>query len=198
MQASELVRKLMELDMAVFTTRDVSALTGKAPEYTKVFLSYLVKRGIVEKVERGRYCLIGTSPYVIASRITKDSYIALISAARFHNITTQLPNTILVFSPVYHRPMSIKGNYRVRFIKVNNKVIYGYNEYNGAYVSDLEKIFVDDVYYHRTLYYTEELETVLTRGLLNAEKLKKYIKALGREDMEKALRRSLKAYKIYI
>jgi predicted transcriptional regulator of viral defense system len=198
MQAGEMLRRLKELDMPVFTTRDISNLTGKKPQYTKVFLSYLVKKKKIEKIERGRYCLVGTSPYVIASRIAKDSYVALISAARFHNITTQLPNIIFVFSPDYRRTVRVKGNYRVKFIKVNRRIMYGYNEYNGAYVSDVEKIFVDDVYYHRSLSYTEELETALARNMLDAGKLRVYIKRLGSGAVAGRLRAGLKKFNIQV
>ena len=101
MDSESLIKKLAELNMPVFTTKDVSIISGKSPAYTKVFLAGLVKRRAIEKVERGRYCLKGTSAYAIASRITKMSYVALISAARFHRITDQIPNTILVFSTEY-------------------------------------------------------------------------------------------------
>jgi predicted transcriptional regulator of viral defense system len=198
MQSDEMVKRLRELDMPVFTTRDISSLTGKSAQYTKVFLSLLVKRKKIEKIERGRYCLVGTSPYVIASRVVNGSYVALISAARFHNITTQLPSTILVFSIKYHRPMSIKGNYKIRFVKINKDVIYGYNEYNGAYVSDVEKIFVDDAYYHRSLSYTEELETVVGRGILDMGKLRAYVKRLGKKGVTKVLCRGLREFNISI
>ena len=191
MQVNEMLARLKELDMPVFANRDISGLADKNPKYTKVFLYNLVKRGRIERVERGKYCLPDTSPYVIASRMTKGSYIALISAARFHNITTQLPNTILVFSPTYHRPMSIKSNYRVRFIKVSRKILYGYSEHNGVYGSDIEKIFVDDVYYHKSLSYTEELENAAARHLIDLHKLDSYIKRLDRKDIEERLRRSI-------
>ena len=197
-QASEMVKRLRGMDMPVFTTRDAASLTGKAPSYMKVFLAQLVRRKVIEKVERGRYCLVGTSPYVIASRITKGSYVALISAARFHNITTQLPNTILVFSPTYHRPMVIKDNYRVRFIKVDRKILYGYNEYNGAYVADIEKVFLDDMYYHRSLTYTEELETAVARRMIDMKRLGAYIKRLGAGRAAARLRQSLEALSVSV
>lgn len=178
MQAKELVNRLEELDMPVFTTADAANLAGKSTVYMKVFLAGLTKQDVIEKVERGKYCLKGTSAYVIASRITKKSYVALISAARFHGITAQLPNSILVFSVTYHRQMRI-GEYLVKFIKVNSKVMYGFREYNGAYVSEIEKIFVDDVYYHKRLTYDEELESALARDILDTEKLYEYAKMLG-------------------
>ena len=198
MQANEMIKRLKELDMPVFTTGDIAGLTGKRPSYVKVFLRYLVRKGKMEKIERGRYCLVGTQPYVVASRITKGSYVALISAARFHNITTQLPTTILVFSPTYHRPLPIKGNYTARFIKVNRRILYGYNEYNSAYVSDIEKIFVDDVYYHKSLFYTEELESALARKILDIKRLKVYIKMLGSEEVTRKLHAGLREFNISV
>ena len=193
MDSESLIKKLAELDMPVFTTKDVSIISGKSPAYTKVFLAGLVKRNVIEKVERGRYCLNGTPAYAIASRITKMSYVALISAARFHRITDQIPNTILVFSTDYHRPMRIKDGYSVRFIKVNSAVMYGFKEYNSAYVSEIEKIFVDDIYYHKRLTYDEELETVMARGVLDGARLFKYASMLKNRRCEELLRSAVEA-----
>lgn len=193
MDSESLIKKLAELDMPVFTTKDVSIISGKSSAYTKVFLAGLVKRRAIEKVERGRYCLNGTQAYAIASRITKMSYVALISAARFHRITDQIPNTILVFSTDYHRPMRIKDGYSVRFIKVNSAVMYGFKEYNSAYVSEIEKIFVDDIYYHKRLTYDEELETVMARGVLDGARLFKYASMLKNRRCEELLRSAVEA-----
>ncbi len=187
MQFADMARKLVELDMPVFTTEDISNLTGKDPKYVKVYLHYLVKRKKIEKIERGKYSLPSTSPYVIASRITKNSYIALISAARFHNITAQIPNIIYVFSLSYHRPLKISGNYLIKFIKVGRSIFYGYGEYNRAYVSDLEKIFIDDAYYHGSLFYTEELETALQREIFDVKKFMKYFEMLKNKRARKRL-----------
>jgi Predicted transcriptional regulator len=196
MDSESLIQRLTELDMPVFTTKDAAVIAGKSTSYAKVFLAGLVKRGVIEKVERGRHCLKGTSAYVIASRITKRSYVALISAARFHRITTQLSNTILVFSTDYHRPMRIKDGYSVRFIKVNSAVMYGFREYNSAYVSEIEKIFVDDIYYHKRLTYDEELETVVARGVLDSSRLFKYAAMLQNQKYETALRSAVAAIKV--
>ncbi len=179
MQTEELIRTLANLDMPVFTTGDVASIAGKSRTYIRVYLANLTRRGAIEKIERGKYCLRDTSAYTIASRITENSYIALISAARFYNITTQLPNTILIFSTAYHRPMNVKGGYKVRFIKIGKKMLYGFSEHNGTYVSDIEKIFVDDVYYHRHLSYDEELETTIIRGILDKERLIEYAHMSG-------------------
>jgi predicted transcriptional regulator of viral defense system len=191
MKAEDLVKRLEELDMPVFTTRDAASIMNKGRPYTKVFLGQLVRRGAIEKVERGRYCLNGTSPYVIASRITDRSYIALKSAARFHNITTQLPKSIIVFSTKYHRRLRIKGGYTAEFVKVDKKIMYGFREYNGAYVSDIEKIFVDDVYYHRRFFYDEELETAVSRGMLDRARLLKYAGMLQNPKTATRLRKAL-------
>ena len=196
MDSESLIQRLTELDMPVFTTKDAAVISGKSPAYVKVFLAGLVKRNVIEKVERGRYCLMGTSAYIIASRITKKSYVALISAARFHRITTQLPNTILVFSTDYHRPMHLKDGYSARFIKVNSAVMYGFKEYNGAYVSEIEKIFVDDIYYHKRLTYDEELETVMARGVLDSSRLFKYARMLQNRRCEAVLHSTVAAIEV--
>jgi predicted transcriptional regulator of viral defense system len=174
MKAEDLLNKLAEFGLPVFTTSDVSGIIGKEAIYTKNFLALLVKRKCIEKIERGKYCIIGTNPYIIASRLAKGSYVALLSAARFHNITTQMPSEITVFTARNHRSAKIKGNYSIKFVRVNKKILYGFREYNGAYVSEIEKIFVDDIYYHKSLFYTEELETAAKKGILDRKRLKRY------------------------
>ncbi len=180
-----MIDSLKKLNHPVFTTGDISNLTGKSREYTKVYLFNLIKRGLIGKIERGKYYLLGTSPYVIASRIVKDSYITLISAARIYNITTQIPNIIYVFSPIYHRPIKIIDNYKVKFIKVDKQIIYGYHKYNDIYVAEPEKLFIDDIYYHKSLFYDEELNEAINKNILDTEKIAEYIGRLKSEKIEK-------------
>lgn len=181
MNYKEMIKKLKELDHPVFTTEDISNLTGKSGDYTKVYLFGLVKKKIIGKIERGKYYIISTSPYVIASRITKSSYITLISAAHIYNITTQIPNIIYVFSPTYHKPIKIIDNYKVKFIKVDKQIIYGYHKYNGVYLAEPEKLFIDDIYYHKSLFYDEELKEAIDKGILDINKIQEYIKRIKSE-----------------
>ena len=180
-----MIDSLKKLNHPVFTTGDISNLTGKSREYTKVYLFNLIKRGLIGKIERGKYYLLGTSPYVIASRIVKDSYITLISAARIYNITTQIPNIIYVFSPIYHRPIKIIDNYKVKFIKVDKQIIYGYHKYNDIYVAEPEKLFIDDIYYHKSLFYDEELNWAINKNILDPEKIAEYLTRLKSEKIKK-------------
>ncbi len=185
MNYKEIIKSLKELDHPVFTTEDISNLTGKSGDYTKVYLFGLIKKGAIGKIERGKYYLIGTSLYVIASRIIKGSYITLISAARIYNITIQMPNIIYVFSPTYHKPIKITDNYRVKFIKVNKQIIYGYQRYNDIYVAEPEKLFIDDIYYHKSLFYDEELKEAIDKNILNVNKIHEYISRLNSEKIKK-------------
>ena len=134
----------------------------------------------------------GTSPYIIASRILTPSYIALTSAFRFHNITTQLPIKIIVFSTKYHK--MLKG---IKFIKVSKRLMFGYDEYNNAYVSDVEKTFIDDIWYHKgKLHADEELEIAIMKKTLNLEKLKSYAQVLMDKKVVRELRIKLKKFNI--
>ncbi|MEM3883451.1 MAG: hypothetical protein QXT94_00770, partial [Methanothrix sp.] len=63
----------------------------------------------------------------------------------------------------------------------------------SAYVSEIEKIFVDDIYYHKRLTYDEELETVMARGVLDGARLFKYASMLKNRRCEELLRSAVEA-----
>ena len=74
--------------------------------------------------------------------------------------------------------------------------MYGFKEYNGAYVSEIEKIFVDDIYYHKRLTYDEELETVMARGVLDSSRLFKYARMLQNRRCEAVLHSTVAAIEV--
>jgi predicted transcriptional regulator of viral defense system len=91
----------------------------KTHEIPREYLSRLHRKGIFEKSSRGVYHLSGIDltenhSLVEAANLVPRSVICLLSALRFHDLTTQLPFEVWVaLDPKAHRPSSDRIPLRV-------------------------------------------------------------------------------------
>ena len=174
MNSQEFISKLSELGIPVFGVEAASTILGKPRSYAALYLLRLFKAKKIERVEKGKYYLPGTQLNTIASRLVPDSYISLYSALEYYALTTQIPKEIAIITIRYHKSIIINGR-RIRFYKVKKGLIYGYVSFaNGPVIAEPEKIFIDDLYLHGRLYFSEEFEYAIKRGKLNIEKLCSY------------------------
>ncbi len=141
MKSIDLLKELEKYP--IFTINDLSKLLGKSPEYVAVRVKRLLEQGRIRRIERGKYTL-HEDPLIFASHIRYPSYIALWSALRFHDLTTQLPNAVFVCSPTSKKRIDFYGT-DIVFVKNANP--WGYKKYmhDGfeVFVSDKEKTLID-------------------------------------------------------
>jgi predicted transcriptional regulator of viral defense system len=161
----------------VFSVNDAARIIGKPPHYTTIFLS---RNKNIRRAARGVYYVRNADEYEIASSIVYQSYISLISALRFHNLTDQMPNIIYVLSDKRHAPISNLSGYSVKFIKIRKDLMEGYSRIDGAFVADPEKAVVDMLYLNM---FTEYAEEAVETGKLDANKLIKYAQLTGKRSI---------------
>ncbi len=181
MQYSEFLSSLKANGISVFTVSEASKILEKTALYTAKFLQ---KREGIERVEKGKYCISGASDDAVASHIVYPSYLSLISALRYYNLTNQLPGEKYVITTVRHKPL-LFHKYKIRFIKVNKKLMFGFSEINGVSIASPEKIFVDVLYLKKEVWYTEEFQEGLKRGVIDIRKIKDYVIRIGNRQLEK-------------
>lgn len=181
MQYSEFLSSLKANGISVFTVSEASKILGKTALYTAKFLQ---KREGIERVEKGKYCISGATDDAVASHIVYPSYLSLISALRYYNLTNQLPGEKYVITTVRHKPL-LFHKYKIRFIKVNKKLMFGFSEINGVSIASPEKIFVDVLYLKKEVWYTEEFQEGLKRGVIDIRKIKDYVIRIGNRQLEK-------------
>ena len=94
------IQKLMEKlkKMPLFSINDLAKITGLRPSSARMLAWRLSKRGLVTRIERAKYTAI-REPLIIAAYMVRPSYIALYSALRFHDMTTQIIRSIDVMVP---------------------------------------------------------------------------------------------------
>ncbi len=190
MQYSEFLSLLKANGIAAFTVSEAAKILGKTNQYAAKFLQ---KREGIEHIEKGRYCISGASDDAVASHIVYPSYISLISALRYYNLTTQIPTEKYVITTARHKPL-LFHKYTIRFITVNKKLMFGFDEVNGVSVASPEKAFVDTLYLKREMWYTEEFEEGLRRGVISIKIMKEYIARIGNKELEKRFESFIESY----
>lgn len=181
MRIEELNSYLREHRISVFSVYDAAKFISKSVAYTSKFLA---GDGYVRRVERGIYYTHDATEYEVASRIIFPSYVSLISAFRFYNLTEQIPHIIFVVSPSQHRPIADLNGFQVRFRVMKRSMFYGYGKVDGAFVADPEKAIIDMIYLDE---FTEYAEEAVEKRDIDIKKLMAYAKKSGTKSMIKKI-----------
>jgi predicted transcriptional regulator of viral defense system len=192
MRHDDFLSFLKESSVRVFTTDYIAKTLGKSRRYAANFAGSSSK---IEPIEKGKYCIKGTDADIVASHVVYPSYLSLASAFRFYNLTTQLPKEKCVITTRQHRNFDFRG-YRIKFIKVDKKLLFGFENVNGVIVARPEKAFIDYIYIKKKMGYVEEFENALAIGKMDVDRLKKYAIMLGNRNLINRLGHFLDAHSI--
>ncbi len=178
MKVEDLIAMLQNARMAVFTSKDIERLTGKSITYTSLYVSRLVARHKLIKIEKGKYCQLNANIYEIASNIVFPSYISLFAAFSLYGLTTQGSiMTIDVLTTKRHKKISF-GSYAIRFVTIDRKRLFGFQRMQNTMIMAAlpEKAIVDAVYFNdpNEAYIFEALENGLKKKILKADRLRDF------------------------
>lgn len=160
MHAYTVIKRLENSEAAVFTTQQLAVMLGTSVETTSVTLHRLVKKGLIKRLLRGRYCLPDESPLAVATGIHHPSFITLLAAYEYHGVSTQSPRIIDVLNPSRSRRLRVDletGSFIMRYIKVSPELIFGFQKvYVGnkaTIIARKERAMTDSVMYpeYRTI-----------------------------------------------
>ncbi|MCD6414693.1 MAG: hypothetical protein J7L23_03655 [Candidatus Diapherotrites archaeon] len=180
MKESEFVEEVKRAKLGVFSSKDVAKLIGKNINYTRVYLKRLEERDTIRRITKARYCLAEARPEVVASNLLSPSYVSFLGGLAYHNLTTQIPQTLHVVTYRNLKEVAYEG-VKIRFIKIHPRRVFGYqkhkHEMGYAFVGDKEKIIVDAAYLPQYCPLTE-IKEALERGV-DREKLIGYTKRMN-------------------
>ena len=163
--------KILE-NYPLFGPNDIAKILNKKPSYIKLLTKRMYDKNQIYRIERGKYTL-HKDALVFASHIRIPSYLGLWTALRFNGLTTQLPKTIFVCSPVERKDI-IFYDQRMKFVKA--KHFWGYQKYRyenfEIFVSDNEKTLIDCLLSARVP--VDEIMSCINK--INARKLVQYAK----------------------
>lgn len=149
MKLLDFIRTLEAYEKPVFTVNDVSKVIDADKKYARVYLNRLKAKGVVEAVERDKYVLAGTHPYVAATNLVFPSYMSFLTALHYYRATTQIPRIIYIASTRSKKSLALKG-YSLEFIKLKKERFFGYTreKFQGKFifVAEKEKLIVDSLF----------------------------------------------------
>lgn len=177
MKSSEFNDFLAKGRIRVFRLADAARIIGKDRRYAALFLS---RNSKIKSAVGGIYYTEDATEYDVASRIVYPSYVSLISALRFHNLTEQMPRIIYVLSYKRHRPVPVLNGFSVEFKEIKREMMYGYGRVDGVFVASPEKAVIDMLYLNEFVEYAEEAidSGKLDYGLLEGYAVRSGVKTL--------------------
>lgn len=146
--SNDLLKILDEYEIDIFTEEDFLSRTGMTLRDWINPLRTLIKNGIIEIIEKGKYCRHNfRNEYVIGCYLaSKEGAIAYWSALNLHGLTEQISNTVFVQmtkvkqdKEVFHIPYQFIKVKKEKFIGIE-KTGYGNHSY---LITDKEKTIVD-------------------------------------------------------
>ncbi|MFA4647757.1 type IV toxin-antitoxin system AbiEi family antitoxin domain-containing protein [Pyrococcus kukulkanii] len=181
----ELLNKLAR--KRVFTIDEAAKITGIDKNTLKVLLSRLEKKGLVERVEKGKYIIVPLGAekgeytlheFVIGSLLVKPSAIAYWSALNHHGFTEQIPNTVFVQTTARKKRQDLRVfGVRYKIVKIKPEKFFGIEkvwiEEFQVPITEREKTVVDCL--DKPRYCGGIIEVAKAfREELEAEKLREY------------------------
>jgi predicted transcriptional regulator of viral defense system len=173
MKISNVINMLEKSGKRVFSIYDAAKVMGKPTAYASLMLS---KSEYVERIERGKYFIKGTSIYEIASNITFPSYVSLYAAMQYYELIDQNIIKYSVISLKRHKPVVFENGVSIEFVNVKRRMMFGYERRDNTYIASPDKLFIDCLYTGRVPFsqLKDALISAKDEGLVNPELIVRY------------------------
>jgi len=186
MSLTNILSTLEKTGLLIFTINDLKKITGLNEETIYVYVSRMLKKGYIYKIEKGKYSIC-QDPFIVSTQIVYPSYISFLTALYLHGKTTQTINEIFVATSKRKKEIGTFGM-KIKFIKLNPKFMFGFKRIEKAngyiFLADLEKAIIDSLYLPRYCSLTEVFSALKDA---NIEKLLIYNSKLKIEAINRRL-----------
>ena len=145
--------ELNKISKDYFGYEDIASVLGITPAAAKVFAHRYVKNRILIRAKRGIYVLTEKwkyfsreQKYEIANLLQVPSYISLVTALDYYEITTQM-QPAFIESIAVKRTKEIQINESIfNYTKINQDFYDGFVKHNNFFIATSEKAFLDACY----------------------------------------------------
>lgn len=194
LSSEHIIKKLLERDVYYFTPEFLSNYLDTEKDKVYNLLKTLQRKGLVERVEKGKYLVLGfepdkvlSRPNYIANRIVTPSYISFWNALNFYGFTEQVPRRITLVSTKRKDDMTFKG-YRFRYVRFKPRRFFGYTREGEEFsflIADEEKAIIDSIFLPDHAGGIKEVFKALKRSIpeINEEKLMDYAVGMGNKSL---------------
>jgi len=181
----------------LITGNDTSKKFNVSRSYALIFLERLLRKGLIEKVEKGKYTCISDS-IVVANHIIFPSYISFFTAASTKGYTEQIPRTIQLATTSYKKNISFRENI-IQFVTLPKWDFYGYSKQRKdsftIFIVDDEKLIIDILLKPETIGNFEEIIEIIKNAKIKEEKMIEFAKKVKNLSLLKRLGYILEKYK---
>lgn len=145
--------ELNKINKDYFTYEDIARILGITPAAAKVFAHRYVKSGILIRAKRGIYLLREKWKYFsrekkfeIANLLQVPSYISLVTALDYYEITTQIQQSFIESIAIKRtKEIEINGNI-FNYTRLNRDFYKGFIKQNNFFIATAEKALLDVCY----------------------------------------------------
>lgn len=172
-------RELRSINQLYFGYEDIARALAISPASARVSASRYVRLGILIRLKRNIY--LQRERWQVASREERfalanlgqtPSYISLLSALDYHEITTQMQRG-LIESVAVKRTKEISFNGSVfRYTKVSRDLYFGFIRQQDFFIATPEKAFLDAMYLMSFGHYALDL-TAIDSDKLNRDEIRR-------------------------
>ena len=172
---------LNRINKIYFGYEDISRVLGISLESAKVSACRYAGQGILIRIKRNIYMLREnwnrmdrTEKFQIANLIQVPSYVSLMSAMDYYQITTQLQQDFIESIVVKRtKEMEIEKN-TFNYSKIKQELYFGFVKEKDFFIATPEKAFLDAIYLMSLGRYSLDL-TSIDFNKLNTDNLEKII-----------------------
>jgi hypothetical protein len=147
------IHELHSVRRLYFGYEEIARALKISLESARVSASRYVRLGLLARLKRNTYVL--TDRWKAASRAEwfalanlgqSPSYISLLSALDYHEITTQVQRGLIESVAVKRTRELTLGDTLFRYTKINQALYFGFGRQQGFFIASPEKAFLDAMY----------------------------------------------------
>jgi predicted transcriptional regulator of viral defense system len=153
MPKSSIIKFIKQINRPVFTTRELSDVSGKSASVVTQSLGILAGQGVVRKLYRGVWAektSSALSPFALIAHLFAANrvYVSFLSALHMHGIIEQIPRTITLASTAHSKNVKTAlGTFEIH--KISPKYFFGFDWHKGNgnfLLAEPEKALADSLY----------------------------------------------------
>jgi len=159
--------KIKLLSKLYFSYRDISRAFGISAGSGRVAATRLVKSGELTRVKRDFYILSQRwesssleDRFILANLLQVPSYISLMTALSYYEITTQVQRDFIESVGYYRTKLVEVKESSFNYSKINRKLYFGFAKIKGFFIASPEKAFLDAFYLKSLKKYNFDLTSV--------------------------------------
>jgi predicted transcriptional regulator of viral defense system len=147
------ILKLNKIKKLYFGYEEISRALGITLQSARVSANRYVNQGVLVKIKRNIYILKEQwkvlereEKFTLANLVQVPSYISLMTALDYYEITTQIQRDFIESVAVKRTKETRVENTIFTFTKIQNNLYFGFNKKKDFFIATPEKAFLDSLY----------------------------------------------------